>query len=162
MMPAASQSSTSNGPRCSARCRQVSASKSSPSIETSMTDWLTAARAATFTAPGFKLADGGTLDLRLHYRTLGVLAPDHGNAVLMLHGTTGSSAQFLQPATADFLFATGQPLDIDKYFIILPDAIGHGGSSKPSDGLETAFPRYCYADLVEAQHLLVTRGLGLE
>jgi homoserine O-acetyltransferase len=127
-----------------------------------MTDWLTTARAATFTVPGFKFADGGNLDLRLHYRTLGVLAPNGSNAVLMLHGTTGSGAQFLQPNTADFLFAAGQPLDAAKYFIVLPDAIGHGGSSKPSDGLEAAFPRYCYADIVEAQHRLVTKGLGLE
>jgi homoserine O-acetyltransferase/O-succinyltransferase len=127
-----------------------------------VTDWLTTARAATFTVPGFKFADGDNLDLRLHYRTLGVLAPDRSNAVLMLHGTTGSSAQFLQPTTADFLFAAGQPLDVGKYFIILPDAIGHGGSSKPSDGLEATFPRYCYADIVDAQHRLVTKGLGLE
>jgi homoserine O-acetyltransferase/O-succinyltransferase len=127
-----------------------------------MTDWITAARVATYTVPGFKFADGGKLDLRLHYRTLGVLAPDRSNAVLMLHGTTGSSTQFLQMTTADFLFAAGRSLDVGKYFIILPDAIGHGGSSKPSDGLETAFPRYCYADTVEAQHRLVTEGLGLE
>ena len=127
-----------------------------------MTDWLKTARAASYTVPGFKFADGGELDLRLHYRTLGVLAPDRSNAVLMLHGTTGSSTQFLQPTTADFLFAAGQPLDVGKYFIILPDAIGHGGSSKPSDGLEAAFPRYCYADIVETQHLLVTKGIGLE
>jgi homoserine O-acetyltransferase/O-succinyltransferase len=125
-------------------------------------DWLKTARAATYTVPGFKFADGGTLDLRLHYRTLGVLAPNRRNAVLMLHGTTGASRQFLQPSTADFLFAVGQPLDIGRYFIIMPDAIGHGGSSKPSDGLETAFPRYCYADIVGVQHRLVTEGLGLE
>jgi homoserine O-acetyltransferase/O-succinyltransferase len=77
------------------------------------------------------------------------LAPDRRNGVLMLHGTTGASRQFLQPSTADFFFAEDQPLDVSKYFIIMPDAIGHGGSSKPSDGLETAFPRYCYADIVE-------------
>jgi homoserine O-acetyltransferase/O-succinyltransferase len=127
-----------------------------------MKDWITAARAATYTVPGFKFADGGNIDLRLHYRTLGVLAPDRSNAVLMLHGTTGSGTQFLQTTTADFLFAAGRPLDVRKYFIILPDAIGHGGSSKPSDGLEADFPRYCYADIVEAQHRLVTEGLGLE
>jgi homoserine O-acetyltransferase/O-succinyltransferase len=127
-----------------------------------MTDWIDAARDADYLVPGFKFADGSVLDLRLHYRTLGVLAPDRGNAVLMLHGTTGGGKQFLQPATADFMFAKGQPLDSNKYFIILPDAIGHGGSSKPSDGLEAAFPRYCYADIVEAQHHLVTKGLGLE
>jgi homoserine acetyltransferase len=91
-----------------------------------------------------------TIFVRFHYRTLGVLAPERRNAVLMLHGTSGASRQFLQPSTADFLFAEGQPLDVSKYFIIMPDAIGHGGSSKPSDGLETAFPRYCYSDIVEA------------
>ena len=119
-----------------------------------MTNWIKTAREAEFTVPSFKFAESGELDLRLHYRTLGVLAPDRGNAVLMLHGTTGSSKQFLQPSTADFLFAADQPLDARKYFIIFPDAIGHGGSSKPSDGLETTFPRYCYADIVEAQHRL--------
>jgi homoserine O-acetyltransferase/O-succinyltransferase len=124
-------------------------------------DWLTEARTATHTVPDFKFAEGGTLDVRLHYRTLGVLAPERRNAVLMLHGTSGASRQFLQPSTADFLFAEGQPLDVSKYFIIMPDAIGHGGSSKPSDGLETAFPRYCYSDIVEAQHCLVREALGL-
>jgi homoserine O-acetyltransferase/O-succinyltransferase len=127
-----------------------------------VSDWIKAAHAATHFVPGFKFADGGNLDLRLHYRTLGALAPDRSNAVLMLHGTTGSGAQFLQPSSADFLFAPGQPLDAGKYFIILPDAIGHGGSSKPSDGLEAAFPRYCYTDIVEAQHRLVTEGLRLK
>src|ERR1700735_2086568 len=126
-----------------------------------MTDWLKTARAASYTVPGFKFSEGGELDLRLHYRTLGVLAPDRGNAVLMLHGTTGSSMQFLQPSTAGFFFAADQPLDAGKYFIIFPDAIGRGGSSKPSDGLETTFPRYCYADIVETQHLLGTKGIGV-
>jgi homoserine O-acetyltransferase len=125
-----------------------------------MTDWIDAAREADYFVHGFKFADGSELDLRLHYRTLGVLAPDRSNAVLMLHGTTGGGKQFLQPDTADFLFAKGQPLDSGKYFIIIPDAIGHGGSSKPSDGLEAGFPRYCYADIVDAQHRLVTKGLG--
>jgi homoserine O-acetyltransferase/O-succinyltransferase len=127
-----------------------------------MTDWIKTARAAEFTVPGFKFADGAEMDLRLHYRTLGNLSPGRDNAVLVLHGTTGNSKQFLQPNMADFLFAAGRPLDADKYFIILPDAIGHGGSSKPSDGLETAFPRYGYADVVEAQHRLVTEQLGLQ
>jgi homoserine O-acetyltransferase len=140
----------------------VSASKPSPFIEANVTDWLKTAHAATYTVPGFKFADGGNIDLRLHYRTLGVLSPDRSNAVLMLHGTTGGGRQFLQPSTADFLFAAGQPLDVGQYFIILPDAIGHGGSSKPSDGLEAAFPHYCYADIVGAQHRLVTEELGLE
>jgi homoserine O-acetyltransferase/O-succinyltransferase len=127
-----------------------------------MTDWIKTARAAEFIVPGFKFADGEEMDLRLHYRTLGNLSPDRDNAVLVLHGTTGNSKQFLQPNMADFLFAAGRPLDADKYFMILPDAIGHGGSSKPSDGLEAAFPRYGYADVVEAQHRLVTQELGLQ
>jgi homoserine O-acetyltransferase/O-succinyltransferase len=127
-----------------------------------MTDWLTTARAASYTVPRFEFADGTTLDLRLHYRTLGALAPDRSNAVLMLHGTTGDSRQFMQASAADVLFGTGGSLDAGKYFIIMPDAIGHGGSSKPSDGLETDFPHYCYADIVEAQHRLVTQQLGLE
>ena len=125
-------------------------------------DWHKTARTATHTLPAFRFADGGTLDVRLHYRTLGELAPDNRNAVLMLHGTTGASTQFLQPSMADFLFAKGRPLDVDRYFVVMPDAIGHGGSSKPSDGLETAFPHYGYGDIVEAQHQLVTEGLGLE
>jgi homoserine O-acetyltransferase len=127
-----------------------------------MTDWKKTAREADYTVPGFKFVEGATLDVRLHYRTLGTSSPDGDNAVLMLHGTTGDSEQFLQPCTADFLFASGQPLDTSRYFIILPDAIGHGGFSKPSDGLEARFPRYCYTDIVEAQHRLVTVGLGLK
>jgi homoserine O-acetyltransferase len=127
-----------------------------------MTGWIDAAREADYFVDGFTFADGSELNLRLHYRTLGVLAPDRSNAVLMLHGTTGGGKQFLQPTTADFLFAKGQPLDSSRYFIIFPDAIGHGGSSKPSDGLEARFPRYCYADIVDAQHRLVTEGLGLK
>src|ERR1700677_843975 len=161
-MPAVWRLSTSNGPRCFAPCRLASASRRYPFIEANMTDWLETAREAEYTVPGFKFADGGELDLRLHYRTLGVLALDRANAVLMLHGTIGSSQQFLKPSAANFLFATAQPLDASKYFIIFPDAIGHGGSSKPSDGLGAAFPRYCYADIVEAQHRLVTAGLGLK
>jgi homoserine acetyltransferase len=105
-------------------------SKLSPFIEADMTDWIDAAREADHFVHGFRFADGGELDLRLHYRTLGVLAPDRSNAVLMLHGTTGGGKQFLRPETADFLFAKGQPLDSSKYFIILPDDIGRGGSSK--------------------------------
>ena len=99
-----------------------------------MKDWLETNREADYTARGFKFAVGGELDLRLHYRTLGALGPDRGNAVLMLHGTVGSSKQFLQPSVADFLFAADRPLDADKYFIIFPDAIGHGGSSSRATG----------------------------
>ncbi len=121
---------------------------------------------ADFVVKNFRFASGEVLpELKLHYRTLG--SPARGedgqvkNAVLMLHGTTGSSAQFTAPETSDFLFQSGQPLDANKYFIILPDAIGHGGSSKPSDGLRTRFPKYSYGDLVKAHHLLVTEGLKI-
>jgi homoserine O-acetyltransferase/O-succinyltransferase len=122
---------------------------------------------ADFYAKDFQFSTGDVLpELKLHYRTLGVPAYDRDgnvqNAVLMLHGTSGSSQQFTAPETANFLFQSGQPLDADKYFIILPDAIGHGGSSKPSDGLRVRFPRYSYHDLVKAQHLLVTEGLKVK
>jgi homoserine O-acetyltransferase/O-succinyltransferase len=122
---------------------------------------------ADFYVKDFQFASGDVLpELKLHYRTLGVPAYDRDdniqNAVLMLHGTSGSGQQFTAPETANFLFQSGQPLDANKYFIILPDAIGHGGSSKPSDGLRVRFPRYSYHDLVQAQYLLVTEGLKVK
>ena len=123
--------------------------------------WLQTLHEESFTAKDFLFADGGQMDLRLAYRTLGKLASDKGNAVLLLHGTIGSGQQFLQPAFADALFGAGEPLDAGEHFIILPDAIGHGKSSKPSDGMGQDFPRYGYSDVVEAQHRLVTEGLGL-
>jgi homoserine O-acetyltransferase/O-succinyltransferase len=128
---------------------------------TGMMDWLDVAAECSFAAADFSFADGATADLRLAYRTLGTLAPDRGNAILMLHGTTGSGTQFLEPTFADAVFGAGEPLDINDYFVILPDAIGHGRSSKPSDGMARLFPRYGYTDIVAAQHLLVTQGLGL-
>jgi pimeloyl-ACP methyl ester carboxylesterase len=124
-------------------------------------NWQETLHEGAFTAENFLFADGGRLDLRLAYRTVGELASDKGNAVLLLHGTVGSGQQFLQPLFADALFDPGEPLDAREHFIILPDAIGHGKSSKPSDGLEQDFPRYGYGDVVEAQHRLVTEGLGL-
>lgn len=120
-----------------------------------------------FTAADFALADGQRLSgLRLHYRTLG--APRRGadgrveNAVLLLHGTGGTGAQFLSPQFASELFGPGQPLDAARYYIIMPDNLGHGGSSKPSDGLRARFPEYGYADMVEAQRRLLTDGLGVD
>jgi homoserine O-acetyltransferase len=108
----------------------------------------------------FKFASGETLpDLRIHYRTLGKF--DGRNAVLVLHGTTGSGAQFLTDAFAGVLFGPGQLLDADKYFLVLPDGIGHGKSSKPSDGLRAKFPRYTYDDMVEAQYRLLREKLGV-
>ncbi|HEV8421800.1 MAG TPA: alpha/beta fold hydrolase, partial [Chthoniobacterales bacterium] len=119
-----------------------------------------------FVLRDFKFTSGETLpELRIHYRTLG--KPSKGpdglttNAVLIMHGTTGSGAQFIRPEFAGELFGPGQPLDASKYFIILPDDIGHGKSSKPSDGLHARFPRYGYRDMVEAEYRLLTDGLGV-
>jgi homoserine O-acetyltransferase len=104
-------------------------------------------------------------ELRIHYRTLGKPRRDtHGvvrNAVLILHGTTGSGSQFIRPEFAGELFGKGQPLDADRYYIILPDGIGHGQSSKPSDGLRARFPKYGYRDMIEAQYRLLTEGLNV-
>lgn len=116
------------------------------------------------TLKDFRFASGETLpELKMHYRTLGAPRTDAKgritNAVMVLHGTGGTGAQFLRPQFADELYGPGQPLDITKYFIILPDSIGHGGSSKPSDGLRMAFPKYDYADMVEAQRRLLVEHL---
>ncbi len=112
----------------------------------------------------FRFTSGQTLpELRIHYRTLGTPRTDaHGvvrNAVLILHGTTGSGAAFLRPIFAGELFGAGQPLDAARYFLVLPDGIGHGKSSKPSDGLHAHFPHYGYTDMVQAEYLLLTQGL---
>jgi homoserine O-acetyltransferase len=119
-----------------------------------------------FVARDFRFASGETLaELRMHYRTLGKpVKNDKGivrNAVLIMHGTTGSGAQFIRPEFAGQLFGKDQPLDATKFFIVLPDGIGHGKSSKPSDGLHAKFPRYGYRDMVEAQFRLLTDGLGV-
>jgi homoserine O-acetyltransferase/O-succinyltransferase len=119
-----------------------------------------------FSARDFKFASGETMpELRLHYRSLGKLVKDAKgatqNAILILHGTTGSGAQFIRPEFAGELFGAGQPLDATKFFIVLPDGIGHGKSSKPSDGLHAKFPRYGYRDMIEAQFRLLTDGLGV-
>jgi homoserine O-acetyltransferase len=114
----------------------------------------------------FRFSGGGRLDaLRIHYATLGTPRRDRAgrvtNAVMVLHGTGGSGRQFLQPQFSQELFGPGQPLDISRYYIILPDGIGHGRSSKPSDGLRARFPGYGYADMVEAQRRLLTERLGV-
>jgi homoserine O-acetyltransferase len=123
-------------------------------------------READFTIRKFHFKSGERLPaLRIHYTTLG--RPQRNargeidNAVMILHGTGGTGKQFLQAHFADELFGPGQPLDINRYWIILPDNIGHGGSSKPSDGLRTRFPAYDYDDMVEAQHRLLTKELGI-
>ena len=114
----------------------------------------------------FRFASGERLpELRLHYLTLGQPRRDVGgvvrNAVLIMHGTTGAGTQFLSPIFANELYGPGQPLDTTKYYIILPDGIGHGLSSKPSDGLHARFPHYDYDDMVDADHRLLTEKLGV-
>lgn len=113
-----------------------------------------------FIALDFKFHSGELMkELKLHYTTIG---EPTGQPVLVLHGTSGSAASMLTPAFAGELFGAGQPLDASKYFIIIPDGIGHGKSSKPSDGMKTAFPNYDYDDMVEAQFRLVKEGLGIK
>jgi homoserine O-acetyltransferase len=119
-----------------------------------------------FVVRDFRFRSGETLaELRIHYRTSGMPRRDAGgavqNAVLVLHGTTGSGAQFVRPEFAGELLGPGQPLDAARMFVILPDGIGHGASSKPSDGLRTRFPHYGYRDMVEAQRRLLAEGLGV-
>jgi homoserine O-acetyltransferase len=119
-----------------------------------------------YTIRDFKFTSGETLpELRLHYRTLGKPEKDAqgktANAVLIMHGTTGSGAQFIRPEFAAELFGKDQPLDATKFFIVLPDGIGHGKSSKPSDGMHAKFPRYGYLDMIEAQYRLLTEGLSV-
>jgi homoserine O-acetyltransferase len=119
---------------------------------------------ADFVLHDFHFASGESLaDLRIHYRTIGKPQRDSDgvvrNAVLILHGTTGSGANFLRREFAGELYGSGQPLDASRFYLILPDGIGHGGSSKPSDALKAKFPRYGYRDMIEAQYRLLTEGL---
>ena len=121
---------------------------------------------ADFVARDFVFTSGERLpEVRIHYRTVGTPRKDADgvvrNGVLILHGTGGSGAGFLSATYGGRLFGRGQPLDAEKYFIILPDNVGHGRSSKPSDGLRMKFPKYRYTDMVRLQHALVTQGLGL-
>jgi homoserine O-acetyltransferase len=124
-------------------------------------------READVVLKDFRFRDGETLSqLRIHYTTLGSphrnAAGEIDNAVMVLHGTGGTGQQFLRPQFADELYGPGQPLDIRKYWIILPDNIGHGKSSKPSDGMRMKFPKYDYDDMVEAQHRMLSEGLGVK
>jgi len=117
-----------------------------------------------FSLPDFKFGTGEALpQLTLHYRTIGTPRRDASgvvrNAVLILHGTGGTGAGFLSQTFGGELFGRGQPLDATKYFIVLPDGIGHGKSSKPSDGQHARFPKYTYDDMVRSQHELLTDGL---
>jgi homoserine O-acetyltransferase len=112
----------------------------------------------------FRFGSGERMgELRIHYATLGTPRRDAKgavtNAVMVLHGTGGSGRQFLQPQFAGELFGPGQPLDLARYYVILPDGIGHGKSSKPSDGMRMRFPKYDYDDMVEAQRRMLVEGL---
>ena len=105
-------------------------------------------------------------EVKMHYTTLGSPHKNRkgeiDNAIMVLHGTGGSGKQFLQPQFADELYGPGQPFDIAKFYIILPDSIGHGSSSKPSDGMRMAFPKYDYDDMVTGQYRMLTEGLGVK
>jgi homoserine O-acetyltransferase/O-succinyltransferase len=117
-------------------------------------------RQGDWIAKDFKFHTGDVMpELKLHYTTVG---EPSGQPVLVLHGSGGSAATMLTPTFAGELFGSGQPLDASKYYIIIPDSIGHGRSSKPSDGMKTAFPKYDYNDLVDAQYRLVKEGLGIK
>src|SRR6202035_3878025 len=119
-----------------------------------------APRQGDWVAKDFKFHTGDTMpELRLHYTTVG---EPSGQPVLVLHGSGGSAASMLTPTFAGELFGPGQPLDAAKYYIIIPDGIGHGASSKPSDGMKAAFPKYDYDDMVDAQYRLLKEGLGIK
>lgn len=140
--------------------------------------WLAAmvcSHAAEYPAPeerdyvirDFHFRSGAVLpELTMHYRILGTPRRDgHGvvrNAILVLHGTTGSGNQFMRPEFAGTLFGPGQLLDATRYCIVIPDGIGHGKSGKPSDGLRAKFPNYGYLDMIEAQRRMLVEGLGID
>ena len=120
-----------------------------------------------FIAKNYTFVSGESLpEVKIHYRSLGTPQRDASgaivNAVLLLQGNTGTSANWLRPSIADELYGPDQPLDAAKFFIVMPDALGRGGSSKPSDGLKAKFPHYRYADMTDLQHRLVADGLGIK
>jgi homoserine O-acetyltransferase/O-succinyltransferase len=136
---------------------QSHAAMNPPAISPHEGDWID---------KNFHFKSGATLpELRLHYRTLGSptrnSAGEITNAILILHSTGSSSEQFMKPQFAQVLFGKGQALDQNRYYIVMPDSIGHGRSSKPSDGLGPRFPAYDYDDMVLAQYDLLTKGLGI-
>ena len=145
-------------------CLALAAAWGSPAA--AQVDYAARATPGDATLANFTFASGQKMaSLKIHYITLGKPRRDSSgrivNAVMVLHGTGGSGQQFLQPQFAGELYGPGQPLDLDRYYVILPDGIGHGRSSKPSDGLRMRFPTYDYADMVEAQHRLLVEHLGV-
>ncbi len=133
--------------------------------QTVATAWPT--KDGTYTIDHFQFKDGETIDhLRLHYLTLGQRHRDAAghvdNAVLLLHGTGGEAHTLLNPVFSNVLFVPGGILDITKYFLIFPDDIGHGSSSKPSDGLHAKFPQYDYDDMVRSQYMMLTEGMHVD
>ncbi len=130
------------------------------SVATAWAQGVVVPKEGTWVAKDFRFHTGEVMpELRIHYLTIG---DPKGEPVLILHGTAGAAQNFLSPAFAGELFGPGQPLDAAKYYVILPDAIGAGKTTKPSDGLKARFPRYDYDDMVQAQHRLVTEGLGVK
>ena len=120
-----------------------------------------AVREGDFVIRNFRFRSGETLpEVRIHYHAFGT--PGKDNAVLIVHGTGGSGGSLIRPEFSGELFGPGQLLDATRYFIVLPDALGHGQSSKPSDGLHAKFPRYGYNDMVEAEYRLLTEGFGVK
>ena len=159
-------SRTEHGMMRSRRTRRIVYALTALAIAASAARAQSPRRGSDFDIRDFKFADGSSLpELRIHYIALGSPRKDASgivrNAVIVLHGTTGSGAGFLSRTFAGELFGPGQLLDTSRYYVILPDGIGHGGSSKPSDGMHARFPRYTYDDMVEAQHRLLTEGLGV-
>jgi homoserine O-acetyltransferase len=143
----------------------LAASAQAPKPQYPATHW--PIKDGSFEIQNFRFGTGETLlSLHLHYLTLGTLhrnAEGHAdNAVLLLHGTGGNAHSLLNPVFSDVLFGPGQALDITRYFVILPDDIGHGESSKPSDGLRMKFPRYTYDDMVRSQHEMLVAGLHVD
>jgi homoserine O-acetyltransferase len=137
-----------------------------PAATAQTTNWPNQ-KEADYIIKDFRFADGETIpELRMHYMTLGTpkrnAAGEITNGVVLLHGTSGSGKNWLLPTLADELYAKGQPLDASETFIIIPDSIGVGASSKPSDGLKGKFPHYRYHDIVEAEHRVVTEALGIK
>lgn len=145
---------------CSIRSLFLAATFSALSAAAAIAADYPAPRQGDFVVRDFKFHGGEVMaELKLHYTTVG---EPTGQPVLVLHGSGGSAASMLTPGFAGELFGAGAPLDASKYFLIIPDGIGHGKSSKPSDGMKTAFPAYDYADMVEAQYRLVKEGLGIK